>query len=71
MTDIEKLQQELQEILEELKTLTPASRAPRHLSEEKATIEAELRGSGAIAQGDNAKAVRAGGQMPISKPRQW
>ena len=63
MTDVEQLQKDLQEIIDELKTLALGSRAHSNLTKEKAAIEAELTGSGAIAQGNGAKAIGAGGMM--------
>lgn len=63
MTDVEQLPKELQQIIETVKTLPPNSPLYLLLTQRKATIEAELIGSGAIAQGDGAKAVGAGGAM--------
>lgn len=60
MADIESLKRELEEIKAALKTLTPDSRAYRNLDKERAEIEAQLIGSGAIAQGEGATAAGAG-----------
>ncbi len=60
MADIESLKRELEEIRAELKGLDPNSRAYRKLDEERADLEAQLTGSGAIAQGDGATALGQG-----------
>jgi formylglycine-generating enzyme required for sulfatase activity len=57
MSDIERLKKELEEIKHELASLKEGSRAYKALAEEKAWLEAKLEGSGAIAQGEGAKAV--------------
>lgn len=57
MADIESLKRELAEIKAELKGLAPGSRAYRKLDEERAALEAQLTGSGAIAQGEGATAL--------------
>ncbi len=57
MTDLEELQKQLDGIREELKTLLPGSHAHQRLSEERAALEAQLAGSGAVAQGDGATSV--------------
>jgi formylglycine-generating enzyme required for sulfatase activity len=63
MPDLEQLRKDLEEIIEELKTLQPGSRAYGLLAGQKAAIEAQLNGGGAIAQGENAKAVGEKGVM--------
>jgi len=57
MSDIDRLTQELEEIKKELATLKAGSRAYQALDEQKAEVEAQLIGAGAIAQGDGAMAV--------------
>jgi formylglycine-generating enzyme required for sulfatase activity len=61
MPDVEQLKKDLEEILEELKTLQPGSRAYNLMEGQKIAIEAQLTGDGAIAIGKGAKAVGAGG----------
>ena len=66
MTDIEKLKQEfakIEEALQALQGLTGAvsAAARQPLLARKAELEAELSGSGAIAQGNGSTAIGAGG----------
>lgn len=63
MTEIETLKKELEEIRAALETLPPGSRPYRKLDEERAELEARLVGDGAIAQGENSRAVGAQGLM--------
>ncbi|MGC1377011.1 MAG: hypothetical protein WA821_12340, partial [Anaerolineales bacterium] len=60
---LEQLRKDLEEIIEKLKTLQPGSRAYGLLAGQKAAIDVQLSGDGAIAQGPGAKAVGAGGIM--------
>jgi formylglycine-generating enzyme required for sulfatase activity len=57
MADVKQLKEELAEIKQALDSLTRGSTAHKMMSERKSEIEAELRGSGAIAQGDGAIAA--------------
>jgi formylglycine-generating enzyme required for sulfatase activity len=63
MAEIEQLQKELEEIKKVLASLTEGSVTHQIMTERQRTIEAELKGSGAIAQGNGAKAVGAGGAL--------
>ena len=63
MSDIERLEKELDEIKQELASLKDGSRAYKALEEEKLKLEAQLEGSGAIAQGLGAKAVGQDGVL--------
>ena len=57
MPDPDALKKELEEIKQELASLTKNSRAYKALAAQKADLEAQLAGSGAIAQGEGALAV--------------
>lgn len=57
MADIEQLKKELEEIKKELAALQEGSLARKMMLGRKAEIEAQLIGSGAIAQGDGATAI--------------
>jgi predicted ATPase/class 3 adenylate cyclase len=57
MTELEELQEQLNDIREALQRLTPGSRAHQKLSEEQAALEGQLAGSGAVAPGDGATAI--------------
>ena len=57
MTDLDELQKQLADIREGLKTLLPGSSVHQKLREEQAALEAQLTGSGAVAQGDGAMSV--------------
>lgn len=61
MTDVDRLKQELEEIKKELAALKTDSRAYKALEQQRADVEAQLIGAGAIAQGDKALAVGAQG----------
>ena len=60
MTDVERLKQELEEIKKELAAQVEGSRAYKALERDKAEVEAQLIGAGAIAQGDNTMAAGKG-----------
>ena len=60
MTEIERLKKELEEIKKELAAQVEGSRAHKALTRDKAEVEAQLIGSGAIAQGANSIAAGAG-----------
>lgn len=49
MSEIERIQKELDEIKQELASLKEGSRAYKALEDEKAKLEAQLEGSGVIA----------------------
>jgi formylglycine-generating enzyme required for sulfatase activity len=59
MADVKQLKKELEEIKQALAALTQGSTAHKIMSERKSEIEAQLSGSGAIAQGEHAKAAGA------------
>ncbi len=61
MADIESLKRELEDIKAELETLKEGSLAYRLLRERQASLEAQLIGDGAIAQGQDAFAIGQGG----------
>ena len=57
MTEREELQKQLKDIREAIQRLMPGSRAHQQLSEEQAALEAQLTGSGAVAQGDRSTSI--------------
>ena len=60
MADVDRLEKELEEIKKELAAQIEGSRAYKALARDKAEVEAQLIGAGAIAQGDGAVAAGEG-----------
>ncbi|MBC7813320.1 MAG: hypothetical protein H7175_19330, partial [Burkholderiales bacterium] len=57
MTELEDLQKQLNDIREAMQKLAPGSHAYQRLGDEQAALEAQLAGSGAVAQGNGTTSV--------------